>query len=44
MVVKFQKNMEPYMTCSQIDNLLYMNGNQASISDKSGQLLFYFDG
>lgn len=44
MVVKFQHNMNPDVTCSQNDNQLFMNGNQASISDKSGQLLFYFDG
>lgn len=44
MVVKFGKNIDPEVTCSQIDNQLFMNGNQASISDKSGQLLFYFDG
>ena len=31
MVVKFQENREPDVTCSQIDNQLYMNGNQASI-------------
>ena len=44
MVVKFQHNMNPDVTCSQNDNQLFMNGNQASISDKFGQLLFYFDG
>ncbi len=44
MVVKFRKNIDPEVICSQIDNQLFMNGNQASISDKSGQLLFYFDG
>ena len=44
MVVKFGKNIDPEVTCSQNDNQLFLNGNQASISDKSGQLLFYFDG
>lgn len=44
MVVKFGKNIDPVVTCSQNDNQLFLNGNQATISDKSGQLLFYFDG
>lgn len=42
--LKFNGLEEPKAMCSYNDNVLSMYGNQATMCDNSGQVLFYFDG